>query len=339
MPLKSLKDKISNIAGEEVLGSAPTAADKGKPSKPEKAAAPRRKETKLTKIVSPDKKEKVVKEKPVKEKKERQPKGAFKDLFKQKEKEVEQEEKEPKQETVAKEKSDKVIGEMKDIIEGYEDVLLFLGVKEIIEPEVDFNSTQLDYIEFSQTQPVGFDFDEVTDFISRTKYTLHKLESALEQRNRDVVKVASEVKRVEEKMIAANQAKELERMIGGKTQEEIMLEENMELKIQINQLRKQMQLGNSEEINRLNRKIEVLESENQMLQSLSIPKSHKEPVPAGLPHIPKSTLGKTKKAPEPTKQAQKSNLPLPSFSDFGENKEDDFESMLNEIGGLYTDEG
>lgn len=337
MPLKSLKDKISNIAGEEVLGSAPTAADKGKPSKPEKAAAPRRKETKLTKIVSPDKKE--VKEKPVKDKKERQPKGAFKDLFKQKEKEVEQEEKGPKQETVVKEKSDKGIGEMKDIIEGYEDVLLFLGVKEIIEPEVDFNSTQLDYIEFSQTQPVGFDFDEVTDFISRTKYTLHKLESALEQRNRDVVKVASEVKRVEEKMIAANQAKELERMIGGKTQEEIMLEENMELKIQINQLRKQMQLGNSEEINRLNRKIEVLESENQMLQSLSIPKSHKEPVPAGLPHIPKPAFGKTKKAPEPTKQAQKSNLPLPSFSDFGENKEDDFESMLNEIGGLYTDEG
>ena len=97
MPLKSLKDKISNIAGEEVLGSAPTAADKGKPSKPEKAAAPRRKETKLTKIVSPDEKEKVVKEKPVKEKKERQPKGSFKDLFKQKEKEVEQEEKGPKQ--------------------------------------------------------------------------------------------------------------------------------------------------------------------------------------------------------------------------------------------------
>lgn len=335
MPLKSLKDKISNIAGEEVLGSALTAADKGKPSKPEKAAAPRRKETKLAKIVSPDEKE--VKEKPVKEKKERQPKGAFKDLFKQKEKEIEQEEEELEQETVAKEKSADIIGEMKDIIEGYEDVLLFLGIKEIIEPEVDFNSTQLDYIEFSQTQPVGFDFDEVTDFISRTKYTLHKLESALEQRNRDVVKVASEVKRVEEKMIAANQAKELERMIGGKTQEEIMLEENMELKIQINQLRKQMQLGNSEEINRLNRKIEVLESENQMLQSLSIPKSQKEPV--GLPNIPKSTLEKTKKAPEPAKQTQKSNLPLPSFSDFGENKEDDFESMLNEIGGLYTDEG
>lgn len=334
MPLKSLKDKISNIAGEEVLGSAITAADKGKPSKPEKAAAPRRKETKLTKIVSPDKKE--AKEKPVKEKKERQPKGSFKDLFKQKEKGLEQEE-EPEQEAVAKEKSAEFVGEMKDIIEGYEDVLLFLGIKEVIEPEVDFNSTQLDYIEFSQTQPVGFDFDEVTDFISRTKYTLHKLESALEQRNRDVVKVASEVKRVEEKMIAANQAKELERMIGGKTQEEIMLEENMELKIQINQLRKQMQLGNSEEINRLNRKIEVLESENQMLQSISVPKSQKEP--ASLPNIPKSTFEKTKKAPEPAKQTQKSNLPLPSFSDFGKDKEDDFESMLNEIGGLYTDEG
>lgn len=335
MPLKSLKDKISNIAGEEVLGSAVTAADKGKPSKPEKAAAPRRKETKLTKIVSPDKKE--VKEKPAKEKKERQSKGTFKDLFKQKEKEIEQEEEELEQEAVSKEKSAEIIGEMKDIIEGYEDVLLFLGVKEIIDPEVDFNSTQLDYIEFSQTQPVGFDFDEVTDFISRTKYTLHKLESALEQRNRDVIKVASEVKRVEEKMIAANQAKELERMIGGKTQEEIMLEENMELKIKINELRKQMQLGNSEEISRLNRKIEVLESENQMLQSLSVPKPQKESV--GLPNVPKSTLEKTKKAPKPAKQTQKSTLPLPSFSDFGENKEDDFESMLNEIGGLYTDEG
>ena len=133
-------------------------------------------------------------------------------------------------------------------------------IKEHLEVDVDFKSDELDYVEFTQTQPLGFDFDEVTHFISLTKYTMHNLEKALKQRERDIVKVASQVKRVEQKMIEANQAKEMERMIGGMTEEERLIEENMELKVTINELNRKLANGADNEniIKDLKSQVEVL---------------------------------------------------------------------------------
>lgn len=128
---------------------------------------------------------------------------------------------------------------LNNAIEGYEDVLAILGIKEEVEVEVDFKSDDMDYVEFSQTTPLGFDFDEVTDFISRTKYTLYKLESALAQRNKDIVTIASEVKKVEQKMMEKNQERELDKMLGGMTEEERLITDNMDLKVEINNLERE----------------------------------------------------------------------------------------------------
>lgn len=184
-------------------------------------------------------------------------------------------------------------------VEGYKDVLKLLNVKEQLEVDVEFTSEDLDYVEFTQTQPIGFDFDEVTDFISRAKYSMHKLEAALKHREKDIVKIASEVKRIEQKMIDNNHAKELERMIGGMTEEEKLIQENMELKVEINELKTRLKgdMRNSKLIKDLNKQIEILQSENKILK------------------MNKSLPYETEKT----------------------NNEDMFDDMLDEIGGLYNE--
>lgn len=314
MAFKSLKNKISNVAGGEILGEA--RAEEVNESQPTiRRKEPATSKSKTTKIsrdnLSSD--PKAAKPKKTKNPKKERPARGF-GMFGRK-KEVKEQEEEivsnalPKR--VKQEESENKTNKFKDAVDGYEDVLSILGIKKHIELDVDFKSDQLDYVEFTQTQPLGFDFDEVTDFISRTKYTMHKLESALEQRDIDIVRVASEVKRVEQKMIDANQAKELERMIGGMTEEERLIEENMELKVQVNDLTRKIKndSGNSEILKELNKEIEILKAENNMLKMSNI----------------SDDLNK-----------------LPSFESvekLGKKAEENlFDNMLDDIGGLYDEE-
>lgn len=162
--------------------------------------------------------------------------------------------------------------EIKDIIkgaeEGYEDVLSILNIKENIKLDVDFKSSDLDYIEFTPTAPLGFDFDEVTDFISRVKYTINRYEAALEQRNKDVIITASEVKRVERRMIEQNHDREVERIVGNSmSEEESLIEENSNLIIEINNLKGLIleYKTNSPEVKRLEEEVRALRAENEML--------------------------------------------------------------------------
>lgn len=309
MALKSIRDKISSVVGGEVLGDA--RAEEAKKS-PQSAPIKRKslKEDSGNKI-------KRIKSKPEKKEteeiqEENQANKKF-NFFKRKEEiEVEKEVVEKKIPKTEKEEKDNKIKNLgiKDVMEGYEDVLAMLGIKEEIQVDVEFTSDQLDYIEFTQTQPLGFDFDEVTDFISRTKYSMHKLESALKQREKDIVRIASEVKRVEQKMIEQNQQKELDRMIGGMTEEERLIEENMELKVQISELtRKLRDNSDNDKIAELTKQIEVLQAENNMLKLNNTTKS-------------KNTFANK----------------LPSFEEIEEDKEDLFDNMLDDIGGLYDDE-
>lgn len=220
---------------------------------------------------------------------------------------------------INKNKSDKAISEQmttEGLIEGYKDILSMLGIKELLDLNTDFTSEDLDYVEFTQTQPLGFDFDEVTDFISRIKYNLYKYEAALRQRNLEIKKLASEVKRVEEKMIAQNQAKELERMIGGMTEEERLIEENMDLKVQINEVKRtlrnlEINSGSNKE---LMKRIEALEIENDILKQAN--NNQTKPV------ITKHTTPK---------------LPSVSLDDDDINDVDLFTDMLDDIGGLYDE--
>lgn len=309
MALKSIRDKIFSVAGGEVLGD--TIAEETKKS-PQPAPIKRKslKEDSGNKI-------KRIKSKPEKKetKKNQEKNQANKkvNFFKRKkEVEVEKEVVENKIPKTEKEEKDNKIKNLgiKDVMEGYEDVLSILGIKEEIQVDVEFTSDQLDYVEFTQTQPLGFDFDEVTDFISRAKYSMHKLESALKQREKDVVRIASEVKRVEQKMIEQNQQKELDRMIGGMTEEERLIEENMELKVQISELtRKLRDNSDNDKIAELTKQIEVLQAENNMLKLNNTTKS-------------KNTFVNK----------------LPSFEEIKEDKEDLFDNMLDDIGGLYDDE-
>lgn len=216
---------------------------------------------------------------------------------------------------IAKDDTNKVITEqvkVDDLVDGYKDIISILGIKEDIDLNLDFSSQDLDYVEFTQTQPLGFDFDEVTDFISRVKYSLYKLESALRQRDSDIKRLASEVKRVEEKMIASNQEKELDRMIGGMTEEERLIEENMDLKVQVNEARRSLAaLEKDSEVNAdLLRRIEVLQIENDIL------KSGQEEVPSSL---------------------NNSTGTLPPVLNKETIETDDFSSMLEDIGGLYNE--
>lgn len=317
MPLKSLKDKIASVAGGEVLGdtNVPNSDDNKLETKSSKKSD-KKETTKGRRITREKSKAKQRSKEKVKIETKRRP-----SMFNRKKEEVEEIEeiKDNEVSNVIEEEEEKAhsISAVRDAVEGYEDVLSILGVKEHLEIDVDFKSDELDYVEFTQTQPLGFDFDEVTHFISLTKYTMHNLEKALKQRERDIVKVASQVKRVEQKMIEANQAKEMERMIGGMTEEERLIEENMELKVTINELNQKIASGanNEEIIKDLKNQIEVLMSENDMLK---LEDSSTQGKHGGLP--------KTNKLPGG----------LPVFEE--EDAVDLFEDMISEIGGLYDDE-
>lgn len=299
MALKSLRQKISTIAGGEVLGKTDVIEEPK-----EKAVKPRK--------IEPKKKVK----KEVKNKKETKEKSGVFSFVKEPSEPVEE-----TSELTQKNESENVEF-VENSIDGYEDVLAILGIKEHIELDVDFKSDQLDYVEFTQTQPIGFDFDEVTDFISRVKYTIHKLETALEQRNRDIVKVASEVKKVEQKMIEINHKNEMERMTGSQIEKEELVEENMLLKAEIHELSRKLNSkdNNSQVVKDLKKQIEVLTSENDLLR-LGMSEGGK----ANTKHNKDSNL----------KQNQLSKLPL--IDDVEDNK-DPFSDMLQDIGGLYDDE-
>lgn len=319
MALKSIRDKISNVVGGESLGDARAEEIKKFPQPAPTKQKPLKEDSgnKIKRIKSkPEKKKSKPEKKGTKKNQEKNQANKKPNFFKRKEEvEVEKEVVEkkipkiPKTEKADKDNKVKNLG-IKDVMEGYEDVLSILGIKEEIQVDVEFTSDQLDYVEFTQTQPLGFDFDEVTDFISRAKYSMHKLESALKQREKDVVRIASEVKRVEDKMIEQNQQKELDRMIGGMTEEERLIEENMELKVQISELTRKLK-GNSDndKVAELTKQIEVLQAENNMLKSNNTTKSN-------------NTFAST----------------LPSFEKNEEDEEDLFDNMLDDIGGLYDDE-
>lgn len=273
MPLKSIREKISSVAGSETLGEAKT-------KKEDKVKGEVRKPKRVSK--KPTKKESTPKRKPVESK--------------------------PNEEVivnVAEKNVSKPQHTVDDLVvhhhsvEGYKDVLKILGVKEHLDVEVDFNSTQLDYINFGQTTPLGLDYEEVTDFVSRVKFTLHKLESALKQREKDIVSVASEVKKIEKRMMEQNQEKELERMVGGMTEEERLIQEVMELRVEKNELSKD---------------IKSLEKENLMLKD-KVNDSSKN---------------------NHNVQSKKGGLPTPPIEPLSE--DDIFGEMLGKIGGLYGDE-
>ena len=318
MPLKSLKDKIASVAGGEVLGdtNVPNSDDNKLEAKSSKKSD--KKETKKGRRITKEKSKAKPKSKE-KAKVETKRRPSMFNMKKEKVEEIE-EVKDNEVSNIIEEEEEKAhsISAVRDAVEGYEDVLSILGVKEHLEIDVDFKSEELDYVEFTQTQPLGFDFDEVTHFISLTKYTMHNLEKALKQRERDIVKVASQVKRVEQKMIETNQAKEMERMIGGMTEEERLIEENMELKVTINELNRKLASGadNENMIKDLKNQVEVLMSENDML------KLGNQGKPGGLP----TGLPRPKELPGG----------LPAFDE--EDAVDLFDDMISEIGGLYDDE-
>lgn len=317
MAIKSFKEKISNIAGGEILGETDFTEEeklamKGTEEKKENKKSQAKVRTRKPKNEKEsNNKVNIEKQKKTQQKNQKEPKQkkkrekTFSFLKPKQEEEIEDN---TTQKTSNVKKEEKTI--VKDSISGYEDVLSILGIKENLSLDVDFTSDQLDYVEFTQTQPLGFDFDEVTDFISRTKYTMYKLESALKQREKDLIRVASEAKKIEQRMIEKNQEKELEKMMGGMTEEERLIEENMDLKVQINELSRKAKDGsNKQEIEKLKREIETLKAENELLSQT------------------KENLNKTK---------EKTVNKLPSFED--DEEVDMINNMLQDIGGIYDDE-
>lgn len=278
MPIKSFKDKLTSFASGEILGSTDEEfrerEQKAPPSpqkKEEEKKIPKER-SKHERASKPPKKartprEKIQRDKPAKPPKEKKEKSSF---FKRKEpEEIDYDKNEhsiPSEPEIEKEEM-KEKTHLADAVEGYEDVIYFLGIKEDLKVNPEFYAKDLDYIEFSQTTPLGFDFDEVTDFISRVKYTMSKLESALKQRDKDIIILASEVKKVEAKMTERAEAIELERMMGSATKEEKLAEENMELQIKVNQLEQRIvDVGSPEEVSQLKKTVEILKSENEMLR-------------------------------------------------------------------------
>lgn len=351
MAINSFKDKINKMASGEILGE----TEKEKEEKVVKE-----KEQKVVKQPSapkPPKPKKVKKVREPKEKKVREPRE--KKVRKPKESFFSKPEKAEttnvvevtkQAEPAPKESSNKPV---REALEGYEDVLSILNIKESMNLDVDFSSKDLDYIEFSQTTPLGFDFEEVTDFISRVKYSLSKYEAFVAQRNKELVIVASEVKKVEKKMVEQNQAKELERMIGGMTEEERLIEENMDLRVELNNMKAQMvNGGNSSELNKLRTEINILRTENEMLvknQINSYSNQAKDDFKLPEPSRDSQKKPESKKGFNPLPAfSEPSNLSMPVYEeedDFSTDnmmkkyngKNDSLNDMLKDIGG-YDDE-
>lgn len=313
MPIKSFKDKITNLASGEILGE--TTEEK----KEEERISRKQNKPKKQKV------EKEIKKREPKKSKERKPKErkvSRESFFKRKEIINEANEEEAVEIKEPVKKKAEVQNVVKEAVDGYEDVLSILNIKEEIDIDADFESKDLDYIEFSQTTPLGFDFDEVTDFISRVKYTLNKYESALKQRNKELIILASEVKKVEKNMMEQAQAKELEKMIGGMTEEERLIEENMNLKIKLNELESKVLEGNdSDLIAKLKSENDALRAENQMLMKSQMNSEIK------LPDSELSNRIDEEKLSLPTFNVPE-NIEMPSFD---EDEEDDFlDNLMNE---------
>lgn len=346
--LKNIKNKMSQLAGNEVLGETSkedetydkVVEDKSK----SKRKRPSRK--KKSKIRNPM----IDKEQKDEALNNRAPTVPISrreidiDMNDSQNKEVIKEE---KSESLEEGKTNKDFYRTSKAVEGYEDVLSILAIKETIETDGDFSSSDMDYIEFSETRPIGLNHEEVTDFISRMKYTLHKLETALKQRDRDIVRVASEVKKVEQKMIEKNQEEELERMVGGMTEEERLIEENMEMKVEISGLVNELKRmsDTNESSSALNRKIEALQAENEMLRMGSIngdfiPSKSAASKNKNLPYI-KEKPNKLPSFGNSTKDKKTSGLPSFNAANTNDDIEDSIESqqqaLLNEIGGLYDE--
>lgn len=292
MPIKSLKQKLSDIASGEILGEtleerrrkAEEKREKDAAQKEIAAAKPRReKKVREPKPPKPPKEKKVKEPKAPKEKKvktPRQPKPierkvSKESIFKRKEPIIEELEEvvEVVETQPIEESEENEIVVSPEIEAGYKDVLSILNIKENLKVEVDFQSSDLDYIEFTPTTPVGFDFDEVADFISRVKYALNRYEAAIKQRNKDLILVASEVKRVERKMVEENEDRELSKIINDNmTEEEALIQENFELKIEIQDLQGKLLNGKNEslEIRKLKEEIEALRAENELLMNTMI---------------------------------------------------------------------
>lgn len=311
MAFDSLKNKISNLVSSETLGEANIESEEEvKPIRQRKEPKPP-KEKKPAFIRKVKESTEEIEEKR-KEREQRSKKYV---------KEREPEETSQPEKTSGPVKSSELV-DTEGTVEGYKDVLAILGIKEKLDLGLKIKSDTLDYVEFSQTKPIGFDFDEVTNFISHMKYTLYTLEKALAQREKEIAIVASEVKRNEQKMIDKRQEEELARIHSGPTEEERLIEENMELKIEVNDLNRKIRefSRNAKSLEELNKENELLRSENEFLRANAVIPQKSTKQSSGLPDIggglPPFGSG------------------LPSIDE----EEDDFDNLISKIGGLYDDE-
>lgn len=344
MPFKSLKEKINTLASGEILGE--TEEEREEREKKERSEKSNKRNREQS---APIPKAKKTRE----PKKAREKKSPVESFFKRKP--TLESEEDIKSISIPKEEKKEKI-KLIDSVDGYEDVLAILGIKEDLKMGLDFESGDLDYIEFSQTTPLGFDFDEVTDFISRMKYILNKYENAVKQRDKEIVILASEIKKVEQRMIEQNQAKEMEKMMGGMTEEERLIEENMDLKVELNKLKAQKANANGVDnkvVEELQNQIKALRAENQILTSRMMNENKNVDLPAqpkGLPSIeekkesqkdlPPMNLGTL---PEISAKDMSDIIDVEEGEDFlntlmkmGKPKKvDKLESMLDDLGGDY----
>ena len=150
----------------------------------------------------------------------------------------------------------------------YGDVLAVLGINSTSNVDVIYQAKDLDYIQFTQTTPLGFDFDEVADFIAKTKSVVSTYERELEKRDNDVQKLAQEVRKIEQRMIEQRQEEQLNMMMGEVSEEERLLQENVELKMEIEELQRKLRLLSNSNTNtqKLEREVQALRAENEVLR-------------------------------------------------------------------------
>lgn len=315
MAINKLKNKIKDMASGEFLGEteAPekdSLQESPLKREPEKKETPKNMKSKVASIFKKDSKP----NKPTEEKLLRRAKRA-EEYNENKLKASSQ-----KSEDSDSPKKSRELNVVEGSVEGYKNVLEVLGIKEDLGLEVLFTSDDLDYIQFNRSAPVGFDMQEVTDFISRVKYVLNVYEKGLKQRNKDIVYLASENKKIEKKMMERYQEEELARVLGEKTEQEELIEENVDLKIMVSNLKnelKEVRSGQSGS-NRVQDELDALRAENEYLRTEET-REQKE---------------KGKKA-EPK---EKGFQGLPPLDEVDNNKKDSFDEMLDGLGGLYNEE-